>query len=124
MLNADQNTENSEYGNFLRSVGFSHLRKHTFRPGFKDIKSTFPVVLKLKPKRYFLHYHFCNSNRATLVNDFENILIPFSTVSDNSLISLLLYGVCSMIQKSKNGNVNYKIDRGLINNFSDNLPTC
>ena len=42
--------------------------------------------------QYFLRCYFYNSNRATLMNDLENISISFSTISDNNLISVLLYG--------------------------------
>ena len=41
---------------------------------------------------YFLHCHFNNLNRVTLMNDLENIPISFSTVSDDNLIGLLSYG--------------------------------
>ena len=41
---------------------------------------------------YFLHCHFKNLNRVTLMNDLENITISFSTVSDDNLIGLLSYG--------------------------------
>ena len=73
-------------------LGFSHLRKHKFRHGFKD---------QLNPLCYYsieaettTHYflRFCNSNWAILMNDLENIPISFSKVSDNNLISLLLHG--------------------------------
>ena len=41
---------------------------------------------------YFLRCHFYNSSRATLMNNFGNIKSSFAAVSDNNLISLLLYG--------------------------------
>ena len=45
------------------------------------------------------------------MNDLEIILIPFSTVCDSNLISLLLYGddTFDETKKSKNINVNYQI---------------
>ena len=41
---------------------------------------------------YFLLCRFFNLNQATVMNDLRNLPFSFSTVSDNRLISLLLYG--------------------------------
>ena len=74
--------------------GFSHLREHKFRHGFKNaLNSLCSCNIEAETTtRYFLHCHFCNSNQANLMNDLENTAISFSIVSDNNLISLLLYG--------------------------------
>ena len=75
-------------------LGFSHLREHKFRHGFKDTSNP-PRSCSTEAEttiNHFLCCHFNNSNQATILNDLDNIPIFLSTVSDNSLISLLLYG--------------------------------
>ena len=57
-------------------LGFSHLCEHKFRQRFKDTLNSL---------------RSCSIEVETATN-LENILISFSTVSDNNLISLLLYG--------------------------------
>ena len=73
-------------------LSISHLREHKFRGGFKDTLNPLCScsIGAETATHYFLRYHFYNSNRATLMNDLENIPISLSTVSDNSLFSLLL----------------------------------
>ena len=60
-------------------LGFSHLREHKFRHGFKDTLSQLcSCSIKAETTtRDFLCCHFYNSNRATLMNDSENIPISF-----------------------------------------------
>ena len=92
-------------------LGFSHLREHKFRHGFKD---TLNPLCSCSAEatttiHYFLRCHFYNSNRATLMNDLENIPISFSMVSYNNLISLLLYEKFDDTKNRKNINVNYHI---------------
>ena len=76
-------------------LGFSHLREHKLAHGFKDtLNPHCSCSIEAETiTHYFLRCHFYNSNRASLMNDLENIPIFFSTVSDNNLISLLLYSV-------------------------------
>ena len=67
-------------------LSFSHLCEHKFRHGFKD---TLNQVCSYSTEaetttHYFLHCHSYNSNQATLS-------ISCFIVSDNNLISLLLY---------------------------------
>ena len=51
-----------------------------------------PAVLKLDSQHYFLFCYLYYWNRVILMNDLKNIPISFSTVSNNNLISWLLYG--------------------------------
>ena len=75
-------------------LGFSHLRGHKFRHGFKDkLNPLCSCSIEAETTiHFFLRCHFYNSNRANLKNDLENISISLSMVSDSNLISLLLYG--------------------------------
>ena len=62
-------------------LGFSHLREHKFH----TLNPLYSCSIKAETITcYFLRYRFYNSNRTTLMNDLENILISFSTVSDNN----------------------------------------
>ena len=112
-------------------LGFSHLRQHKFRHGFKDTLNPFCScsIEAETTTHYFLRCHFYNSNQATLINDLENIPISFFTVSDNNLINLLLYGndkfeTQRIEQYYCQISDSLKIHRGLMSNFSDNLPAC
>ena len=60
-------------------LGFSHFPEHKFRRGFKDTLNT-PCFCSIEAEtttHYFLHCNFYNSNRATFINDLENISFPF-----------------------------------------------
>ena len=71
-------------------LGFSHLRELKFKHGFKDTLNPF-CSCSIEAKTTMQYFQFYNSNRATLMNGLENILISFSAVSRNNLISLLLH---------------------------------
>ena len=58
-------------------LGFIHLLEHKFRHGFKDTLN--PLCFCRSEVGTTTHY-FHNSNRATLMNDLENIPISFSTL--------------------------------------------
>ena len=81
-----------------KNVNKTEIRFQTaqckFRHGFKG--ATNPLccfsIEAETTAHYFLRCHFYNSNRATIMNDLENVSISFSTVSDNNLVSLHLYG--------------------------------
>ena len=67
-------------------LGFSHLREHKFKHNFQDtleVEST---------SRYFLHCHFFDALRATLMNNLRNIDSDLPTHGDKSLTNILLYG--------------------------------
>ena len=73
-------------------LAFSDLHEHKFRHSFKDtLNPPCPCCIEVEntTSHYFLCYHFYNVNRATLMNELENILISLSTASDSNLISLL-----------------------------------
>ena len=74
-------------------LGFSHLRQHKFKHGFKETLDPFcfcSIEAELTI-HYFLRYHFYNSYQEILKNVLENIPISFLTVSDNIPTTLLLY---------------------------------
>ena len=52
-------------------LGFSHLREHKFRHGFRDILNPlFPHSIKAETNAdYFLRCHFYNANRSVLMNE-------------------------------------------------------
>ena len=66
--------------------------------------------------------HFYNSNQTTLTIDRENIPISFSMVSDNNLISLVLFAR-DKFDDTKNEKKKM-VHRGLMSNVSDNLQAC
>ena len=75
-------------------LGFSHLGERKFRNDFRNTLNPLCScsIEAETTMHYFRFCHFYNSNRTTLINDLENIPTAFSTVSDNSLISLYLHG--------------------------------
>ena len=75
-------------------LGFSYLRKHKLRHGFKDTLNPlcFCSIELETITHYFLCCYFYNVSRVILRNDLENIPISLSKVSDNILLSLSLYG--------------------------------
>ena len=75
-------------------LSFSHFRKHKFRHGFINILNSLCScgIEAETTAYYFLRCLFYNSNWATLMNDLENIPISFPMITDNNLISFLLYG--------------------------------
>ena len=74
-------------------LGFSHLRDHKFRHGFRDILNP------LKPSP-----HFYNANRSPLLNELNEIDSSFSTLNENNFIDLILYGSDKFDDK-KNHNI-------------------
>ena len=75
-------------------LGFSHLREHKFRHGFKDILNPLcPCRIETKTTaHYFLRCHFYNANRSALMNELNGIDSSFSTLNENKFIDLILYG--------------------------------
>ena len=67
-------------------LGFSHLCEHKFRHGFRDILNPLcPCSINAKTTaHYFLHCHFYNANRSTLMNELNEIVISFSTLNENN----------------------------------------
>ena len=56
-------------------LGFSHLREHKFRHGFRDIlKPLCPCSIEAETTaHYFLRCHFYNTNRSALTNELNEI---------------------------------------------------
>ena len=75
-------------------LGFSHLREHKFRHGFRDILNPLcPCSIETETTaHYFLRCHFYNANRSSLMDELNEIDISFSTLNENKLIDLILYG--------------------------------
>ena len=90
-------------------LGFRHLCERKCMPDFKDtLNPLCHCSIEAKTTtHYFLCCHFYNSNGSTLMNNLENILTSFSTVSDNNPISLPLYDDNNFDKEWKNINVNY-----------------
>ena len=61
-------------------LGFSHLREHKFRHGFRDILNPLcPCNIETETTaHYFLRYHFYNANRSALMNELNEIDSSFS----------------------------------------------
>ena len=75
-------------------LGFSHLREHKFRHGFRDILNPLcPCSIKTETTaHHFLCCHFYHANRSALMNELNEIDSSFSTLNENKFIDLILYG--------------------------------
>ena len=71
-------------------LGFSHLRDHKFRHGFRDILNPLcPCSIETKTTaHYFLRCHFCNATRSALMNELNEIDSSFSTLNENKFIDM------------------------------------
>ena len=69
-------------------IGFSHLREHKFRHGFRDILNPLcPCSIETETTaHYFLRCHFYNANRSALMDELNEIDFSFSTLNGNKLI--------------------------------------
>ena len=87
-------------------LGFSHLREHKFRHGFRDILNPLcPCSIDTETTaHYFLCFHFYNANRSVLINELNEINSFFSTLNENKFIDLILYGSDKFDDK-KNQNI-------------------
>ena len=87
-------------------LGFSHLRDHKFRHGFRDIVNPLcPCSIETDTTaHYFLRCHFYNANRSALMNKLNEIDSSFSTLNENKFIDLILYGSDKFDDK-KNRNI-------------------
>ena len=87
-------------------LGFSHLREHKFRHGFRDISNPLcPCSIETKTTaHYFLRCHFYNANKSALMNELNETGSSFSTLNDNKFIDLILYGV-DKFEDKKNHNI-------------------
>ena len=84
-------------------LGFSHLREHKFRHGFRDILNPLcPCSIEAETTaHYFLRCYFYNGNRSTLMNELNS---SFSTLNENNFIDLILYG-SDKFEDKKNHNI-------------------
>ena len=75
-------------------LGMSHLNEHRFRHNFKDcINLTCSYSLDVENKlHFFLHCQHYSTFRMGLMNKVNQIDENFSYLSDDTKISLLLYG--------------------------------
>ena len=77
----------------LRS-GLSHLREHKFRHNFEDtLNPLCSCSIEAETTlHFFLRCQFFNDIRGILMNDLINIDRSFPSLSQDKLISILLYG--------------------------------
>ena len=87
-------------------LGFSHLREHKFRYGFRDILNPLcPCSIETETTaHYFLRCHFYNANRSALMNELNEVDTSFSTLNENKFIHLIFYGSDKFDDK-KNHNI-------------------
>ena len=78
--------------NINDSVGVKLLTRLRF--GFRDILNPLcPCSIETETTaHYFLRCHFYNANRSALMNELNEIDSSFSTLNENKLIDLILYG--------------------------------
>ena len=74
-------------------LGFSHLREHKFRHGFRDrLNPLYPCSIEAETTvHYFLDCHFCNANRYVLMSELNEVDSSFSTLNESKFIDLILY---------------------------------
>ena len=74
-------------------LGFSHLLEHKFKYNLQDTLNTVcSWSLEVETtSHYFLHCHFFDALRATLMNDLSNIESDLLTLRDENLTNILLY---------------------------------
>ena len=73
----------------------SHLNEHKFRHNFQDcLDPLCSCSLEVETtNHYFLHYHYYNDIRKTLLDTVKEITnICLSDFNDETLVNLLLYG--------------------------------
>ena len=102
-------------------LGFSHLRGHKFRHGFRDLLNllcSWSTETETTP-HYFLRCHFFNSNRSFLINDFSEIDSSLPTLNDNKFVNLILYD-----SDKFDGKKNHNILMFTIKLIKDLTTTC
>ena len=75
-------------------LGFSHLREHKLKHNFQGtLNPLCSCSIEVESTSlYFLHCHFFDSFRATLMNDLRNIDSDLPTSRNENLTNMLLYG--------------------------------
>ena len=75
-------------------LGLSHLNEHRFKHNFNDcINPLCTCSLDIESTvHYFLHCNYYNSARISLLNDLNSVDKTLLSLSDLSLVNILLYG--------------------------------
>ena len=75
-------------------VSFSYLREYTFKHNFRDtLNPLCSCSIEVEStSHYFLHSHFFDASRATLMNVLRNIDSDLPTLRDENLTNNVLYG--------------------------------
>ena len=75
-------------------LGLSHLNEHRFRHNFQDcLNPLCSCSLEIESTtHFFLHCHYYNTFRQTLLDTVETIIQDISHLSDDSLTNQLLHG--------------------------------
>ena len=75
-------------------LGLSHLNEHMFKHNFNDcINPLCACSLNIESTvHYFLHCNYYNGARISLLNDLNSVDKTLLSLSDLSLVNILLYG--------------------------------
>ena len=75
-------------------LGFSHLREHKLKHNFQDtLNPLCSCSTEVEStSHYFLRCHFFEALRATIMNELGNIDSDLTTLRDENLTNILLYG--------------------------------
>ena len=75
-------------------LGFSHLREHKLKHNFQDtLNPLCSCSTEVEStSHYFLRCHFFEALRATIMNELGNINSDLTTLRDENLTNILLYG--------------------------------
>ena len=73
-------------------LGLSHLNEHRFKHNFNDCINPLCKCSLDSTVHYFLHCNYYNSARIYLLNDLNSVDKTLLSLSDLSLVNVLLYG--------------------------------
>ena len=75
--------------------GFSHLSEHKFRHNFSDsLNPPFYCYLESESTLHFvLRCENCNTLRGALITDLKNINDDITSLNENDLLHIILYGI-------------------------------
>ena len=75
-------------------LGLSHLNEHRFKHNFQDcLNPLCSCSLEVESTiHYFLHCHYCNKYRQTLLESVKLVVNDVSLLDDDVVVKLLLYG--------------------------------
>ena len=97
MIKIIQPIPNSVFGFFNPlglQLGLSHLNEHRFKHNFNDCINLLCTcnLDTVSTVHYFLHSNYHNSARISLLNDTNSVDRTLLSLSDLSLVNILLYG--------------------------------